>query len=171
MSVTRIFVLVMLWFVGLMLFQALQKSYQIEKYNETLIKNPSAFPDCTNCVRYYDIVLCKCKEVATQDQVAFLYPTDLTPDLDLSKISIGVGELPNTDVPRVPDTVINDIPPPVVTPPTSGPMKPGPKKVATTQVSPPKTTTSTTKVLVDPKKIVSQTQKNGRSSIQKTSPR
>lgn len=145
MSVTHIFTFILLWFVGLMLFQALQKSRVIEKYNETLIKNPTAFPDCTNCVRYYDIVLCKCKEVATQDQVAFLYPTDLTPDLDLSKISIDAGALPNTDVPRVPDTIIKDIPQTAILP-TPGPTKKDPT------VLPPKKTTSTSKAPVDPRK-------------------
>lgn len=59
---------------------------RIEAYN-VMKKDPNAFPECTNCVRYFDTVICKCNKPAEQDgQVAFMYPTDITPDVDLSAI-------------------------------------------------------------------------------------
>lgn len=43
------------------------------------------FPDCTNCIRYFDTVICKCEQEASPD-IAFMYPSNITPSTDFRKI-------------------------------------------------------------------------------------
>jgi len=56
--------------------------------NGILEKSTDAFPDCGRCVRYFDTVICKCNKSSDPSSSAFLYPTDLTPDINIADISI-----------------------------------------------------------------------------------
>jgi hypothetical protein len=59
---------------------------RVDGFQGSDVAKASGFPDCTKCIRYYDTVICKCQSDPAQ-QDAFLYPTDMTPDVDLSEIS------------------------------------------------------------------------------------
>jgi hypothetical protein len=74
--------------ISLVLFLLL-KHDNFENIPNTLTKSETAFPECSNCVRYYDIVICKCNGIDKKidNKTAFLYPTDLTPDIPLNQIS------------------------------------------------------------------------------------
>lgn len=79
-------VFLFIWTVCVLAIQGLLINAK-ETYAQVLEKNKDAFPECTNCVRYFDTVICKCKTSEDPQPVAFLYPTDITPDINLGEIS------------------------------------------------------------------------------------
>lgn len=88
-----VFVIIFVLFLNMLLYMSLIPDGFIDgspnESSSTLIKNNNAFPECSNCIRYYDTVICKCRDTNKDSipQTAFIYPTNITPDIDLSKIS------------------------------------------------------------------------------------
>ena len=80
-------VFILLWITSSVVAYVLYRRMQSKA--EPYVEPPNVLQEdeCTNCVRYFDTVICKCKTYQ-EDPSAFLYPTDVTPDTDLSKISL-----------------------------------------------------------------------------------
>lgn len=89
-----VIIFALIWALGVAAFvlQVDQKK-MLESFNIITKEANTDFPDCTNCVRYFDTLICKCKQKGEEQQVAFLYPTDITPDIELNKISLTGVEL------------------------------------------------------------------------------
>lgn len=79
--------IILLTWIFILLFIYSQRK---EKFTDDKIleKSSFAFPDCSQCVRYFDTIICKCTKTSDTSSSAFLYPTDITPDINIGDIAI-----------------------------------------------------------------------------------
>ena len=71
-----VFIFVLVWVMGFIV------QWRLENFIDA-----KEAKDCTNCIRYYDTIVCKCKNFQ-ENPSAFLYPTDVTPDINLQDINL-----------------------------------------------------------------------------------